>query len=62
MLWVLLSTMVIMVNKYVLAYSGFPFPVSLTLIHMLFCSSVATLLIKTGIVQPVIMSNELYFR
>ncbi|MEW5316591.1 MAG: hypothetical protein WDW38_007956 [Sanguina aurantia] len=51
-----------MVNKYVLAYSGFPFPVTLTLIHMLFCSSVATLLITTGIVQPVNMPNDLYFR
>ena len=62
MLWVVLSAGVIMINKYVLAYSGFPFPVSLTLIHMLFCASVATLLVVTGVVQPVNMPNELYFR
>lgn len=61
-LWVVLSAAVIMVNKYVLAYSGFPFPVSLTLIHMLFCSSVATLLIMTGVVKSVDMPNALYFR
>ena len=31
MLWVVLSAGVILVNKYVLAYAGFPFPIALTL-------------------------------
>ncbi|MEW5307113.1 MAG: hypothetical protein WDW36_009530 [Sanguina aurantia] len=61
-LWVVLSAGVIMINKYILSYAGFPFPVALTLIHMVFCSAVATLLIKSGVVEAVNMPSDLYFR
>lgn len=29
--WIVLSGLVIMYNKYLLAYSGFPYPISLTM-------------------------------
>ncbi|GLI60866.1 hypothetical protein VaNZ11_003083 [Volvox africanus] len=61
-LWIFLSTLVIMVNKYVLAYAGFPFPVALTLTHMGFCSAIAFVLIKTGFVAPVNMDLRTYCR
>ena len=38
-LWIGLSAGVIMYNKYVLSFFGFPFPVALTMIHMAFCSA-----------------------
>mmetsp|Transcript_19782 Transcript_19782/g.49032 ORF Transcript_19782/g.49032 Transcript_19782/m.49032 type:complete len:326 (-) Transcript_19782:681-1658(-) len=45
-LWISLSAGVIMYNKYVLAFFGFPFPVALTMIHMAFCSAAAFLLVR----------------
>lgn len=48
-------------RRYVLAFSGFPFPVSLTLWHMLFCSVVSAALVKGGLVDPVEgMTFEIY--
>ena len=35
-----------MFNKWVLAYSGFPFPITLTLWHMVFCSTVGFLCVR----------------
>ena len=35
-LWIFLSGTVILYNKYILSYHGFPFPISLTMWHMLF--------------------------
>lgn len=43
---------VILFNKWILAYSGFHFPVTLTLWHMLLCSSIAFLLVRVFKVIP----------
>ncbi|GFR41360.1 hypothetical protein Agub_g2043 [Astrephomene gubernaculifera] len=61
-LWIFLSAMVIMVNKYVLTYAGFPFPISLTLTHMAFCSTLAFVLIKAGVVETAHMDRSTYVR
>lgn len=51
----------IAVRRYVLAYSGFGLPVTLTLWHMLFCSVVSAALVKGGLVAPVQgMTFEIY--
>lgn len=52
-IWIMLSSSVIIYNKYVLSYSGFPYPIALTMIHMAFCSIMATALIQSGIVEDV---------
>jgi len=44
--WMSISISVILFNKWLLAYSGFPYPITLTLWHMTFCTAVATLLIR----------------
>ncbi|PNH09408.1 putative sugar phosphate/phosphate translocator [Tetrabaena socialis] len=61
-LWVFLSAIVIMLNKYVLAYAAFPFPIALTLTHMAFCSGLAFLLIKAGLVEAVHMDTPTYIK
>jgi len=48
LLWVFLSAAVILINKYVLSYSGFPYPISLTCSHMLFCSGLAAVVVRLG--------------
>ncbi|GLC35983.1 hypothetical protein PLESTB_000526000 [Pleodorina starrii] len=62
LLWIFLSAVVIMVNKYVLTFAGFPFPIALTLTHMAFCSTLAFLIIKAGFVETVHMDSATYFR
>ena len=47
-IWIALSASVILFNKYILAFGGFPFPITLTLWHMFFSSSVASILVFTG--------------
>lgn len=37
-LWIVLSGTVILYNKWILAYYGFPYPISLTMWHMFFSS------------------------
>ncbi|PNW79459.1 hypothetical protein CHLRE_09g415900v5 [Chlamydomonas reinhardtii] len=60
-LWIFLSAVVILVNKYILDFAGFHFPIALTLSHMAFCSAVATALIKLGFVKAIDMDNTMYF-
>jgi len=60
--WIGLSALVILLNKYVLAYSGFPFPIALTLSHMAFCASLAFVLIKLGISDTAHMDSAMYIR
>ncbi|KAJ8774759.1 hypothetical protein K2173_017205 [Erythroxylum novogranatense] len=63
-IWIFLSFTVIVYNKYILDKKmyNWPFPISLTMIHMSFCASLAFLLIKVfKFVEPVSMSRELYF-
>lgn len=44
--WIALSATVIMYNKWILAFYGFPFPIALTLWHMFFCSVLAFALVR----------------
>ncbi|OVA14400.1 Triose-phosphate transporter domain [Macleaya cordata] len=62
-IWIFLSFTVIVYNKYILDKKMFnwPFPISLTMIHMAFCSSIAFLLVRVfKLVEPVSMSRDLY--
>jgi len=54
--WIGLSSGVILFNKYILSFFGFPFPISLTMIHMCFCSALAFLIIR---VFKLVQSNDL---
>ncbi|EPS60359.1 hypothetical protein M569_14445, partial [Genlisea aurea] len=63
--WIFLSFAVIVYNKYILDRKmyGWPYPISLTMIHMLFCSSLAYLLVRVlKLVDPVSMSWDLYLK
>jgi len=44
--WMTISMCVIMFNKWILAYSGFRYPVALTMWHMVFCTSLVTVLVR----------------
>ncbi|XP_042492020.1 probable sugar phosphate/phosphate translocator At5g25400 [Macadamia integrifolia] len=62
-IWIFLSFTVIVYNKYILDKKmyNWPFPISLTMIHMAFCSSLAFLLVRVfKLVEPVTMSRDLY--
>ncbi|KAK6912606.1 Sugar phosphate transporter domain [Dillenia turbinata] len=62
-IWIFLSFTVIVYNKYILDRKmyNWPYPISLTMIHMGFCSSIAFLLIRVlKLVEPVSMSRSLY--
>ncbi|CAH8392362.1 unnamed protein product, partial [Eruca vesicaria subsp. sativa] len=64
-IWIFLSFTVIVYNKYILDKKMYdwPFPISLTMIHMSFCSTLAFLLIKVfNFVEPVSMSRDTYLR
>uniref|UniRef100_A0A7N0TAU4 Sugar phosphate transporter domain-containing protein n=1 Tax=Kalanchoe fedtschenkoi TaxID=63787 RepID=A0A7N0TAU4_KALFE len=64
-IWIFLSFTVIVYNKYILDPKMFnwPFPISLTMIHMLFCSTLAFLLVRVfNVVEPVSMSLDLYLK
>lgn len=57
------SMAVIMYNKWLLAYYGFPYPLTLTLWHMFFCSSIAFLLVRVlKVVKSVNMTSADYRR
>jgi hypothetical protein len=62
LLWIFLSAAVILVNKYVLSLSGFPYPVALTCTHMLFCSVLAFTIVKLGLAEAVSISADTYLR
>jgi hypothetical protein len=44
--WMTISMAVILFNKWILAYSGFGYPVALTWWHMVFCTTVVTVLVR----------------
>ncbi|KAI3473886.1 hypothetical protein Pfo_028067 [Paulownia fortunei] len=63
LLYILLSSGVILYNKWVLSpkYFNFPFPITLTMIHMGFSGLVAFFLIRVfKVVSPVKMTFEIY--
>ncbi|KAL5975811.1 hypothetical protein ACLOJK_020139 [Asimina triloba] len=63
-IWIFLSFSVIVFNKYILDKKmyGWPFPISLTMIHMLFCSSLAFLLVHVfrAVDLPSSMTRDVY--
>ncbi|CDP10399.1 unnamed protein product [Coffea canephora] len=64
-IWIFLSFTVIVYNKYILDRKmyNWPYPISLTMIHMAFCSSLAYLLVRVfKLVEPVSMSWDLYVK
>ncbi|XP_057753647.1 probable sugar phosphate/phosphate translocator At5g25400 [Arachis stenosperma] len=64
-IWIFLSFTVIVYNKYILDRKmyNWPYPISLTMIHMAFCSSLAYVLVRVlKLVEPVSMSRDLYLR
>ncbi|KAL4276570.1 hypothetical protein AHAS_Ahas20G0220400 [Arachis hypogaea] len=64
-IWIFLSFTVIMYNKYILDHKmyNWPYPISLTMIHMAFCSSLAYIFIYVlKLVEPISMSRDLYLR
>ena len=46
LLWISLSSGVILFNKYILSEFGFPYPVALTMIHMMFCTIMANVVLR----------------
>ncbi|KAA3467885.1 putative sugar phosphate/phosphate translocator [Gossypium australe] len=63
LIYILLSSGVILYNKWVLSpkYFNFPFPITLTMIHMAFSGIVAFFLIRVfKVVAPVKMTFEIY--
>ncbi|XP_059642434.1 probable sugar phosphate/phosphate translocator At4g32390 [Cornus florida] len=63
-IWIFLSFTVIVYNKYILDRKlyNWPYPISLTMIHMAFCSTLAVLCVRVfSLVEPVSMSRDLYF-
>lgn len=62
--WITLSFAVIVYNKYILDRKmyNWPYPISLTMIHMMFCSAVAFALVRFKAVEPTAgMTRHLYF-
>lgn len=62
-IWIFLSFTVIVFNKYILDKSmyNWPFPISLTMIHMGFCSALAVAIVRVfKLVEPIEMSREMY--
>ncbi|KAA8528170.1 hypothetical protein F0562_035579 [Nyssa sinensis] len=63
LIYILLSSGVILYNKWVLSpkYFNFPFPITLTMIHMGFSGVVAFFLIRVfKVVSPIKMTSEIY--
>ena len=62
-LWMSVSISVILFNKWLLAFSGFPYPIALTMWHMAFCSTVGFLCVRVArLVKPHNMTPRDYFR
>jgi len=68
-LWITLSAAVILYNKYILTEhgshgnsgsKGFPFPITLTMWHMLFSGLLATAMIKMGLVESANIEPSTY--
>ncbi|KAH6790805.1 Drug/metabolite transporter superfamily protein [Perilla frutescens var. frutescens] len=63
-IWILLSFTVIVYNKYILDKKlyNWPFPISLTMIHMAFCSLLASAAVRLlRLVEPASLSRRVYF-
>jgi len=60
--WIFFSCSLIIFNKWILAESGFPFPLALTMCHMAFCSCFAAAVIKSGKVEAPSMEMDTYLK
>ena len=61
--WMSISMAVIMFNKWILAYSGFGYPVALTMWHMVFCTALVTVLVRVfKVTNRLKMSRREYAR
>ncbi len=61
--WMSISISVILFNKWLLAFSGFPYPIALTSWHMLFCSVVGFLCVRVfKVVKSHNMTRDAYVR
>ena len=49
-------------DRYILTAFGFPYPVALTMIHMVFCSALAFAMVRVGFVEGINMSKETYVK
>lgn len=58
--WIALSGTVILYNKWILAYYGFDYPITLTMWHMLFSSVLAFACVRGGYVPSINMTMENY--
>ncbi len=61
-IWIGLSGTVILYNKWILAYYGFPYPIALTIWHMTFSSALAFAVVRLGYVEACNMSAETYVK
>jgi drug/metabolite transporter (DMT)-like permease len=61
-IWICLSAGVILFNKYILAELGFPYPISLTMIHMAFCSLASFVLVHILKIVSVPVLNRKQYR
>ncbi|XP_059459999.1 probable sugar phosphate/phosphate translocator At4g32390 [Corylus avellana] len=62
-IWIFLSFTVIVYNKFILDKKmfNFPYPITLTMIHMIFCATIAFFIVRVlKLVEPVAMSREVY--
>ena len=63
LIWMSVSSAVILFNKWLLAYSGFAYPIALTMWHMFFCSAVAFLCVRVfKVVKSHNMSADDYYK
>eukprot|EP00899_Mesostigma_viride_P013908 jgi/Mesvir1/22518/Mv18543-RA.1 len=59
-IWIVLSGLVIVYNKYLLSSYGFPFPITLTLYHMIFCSIIGFVIVRSGLVPSLDFDAQRY--
>ncbi len=60
--WISLSALVIMINKYILSFAGMPYPIFLTLTHMALCSMLAATLLFFKVTEPVKLDLTTYIQ
>lgn len=60
--WIALSGTVILYNKWILAYYGFGYPITLTMWHMFFSSVLAFACVRLGYVPSINMSSDTYLK
>ncbi len=49
-------------NKYILSYANFPYPVALTCTHMLFCATLANIIVRLGWAEATPIDASTYIK